>query len=54
VNPEGFDSVAACIPMGVVKISIVGKMKADDLFDTMLKGTSGHKPFVIIIFTHKG
>ena len=46
--------MATGIPVSVVKIPIVGKMKANDLFDTMLKRTSGHKPFVINIFTHKG
>ena len=52
--PERFDGVAARIPVGVVKIAIVGKMKAYDLLDTMLKGTGGHVTLQIIIFAHKG
>lgn len=54
MNPKGFYRMATGIPVSVVKIPFIGKMKAYDLFDTMLKRTSGHKPFVIIIFTHKG
>ena len=34
----------------VVKIAIVGKMKAYHLLDTMLKGTGGHVALQIIIF----
>ena len=52
--PEGFDGVATCIPVGVVKISIVGEMKAYDLFDTMLEGTVGHVALQVVIFPHKG
>ena len=54
MHPERFDGVAACIPVGVVKIAIVGKMKAYHLFDAMLKGTGGHVALQIIIFAHKG
>ncbi len=52
--PEGLDGVAAGIPMGVMKIAIVGKMKAHHLLDTMLKGTVGHVALQVIILPHKG
>ena len=54
MDPEGFDGVATCIPVGVVKISVVGKMKAYDLFDTMLEGTVGHFALQVVILPHKG
>ncbi len=54
MNPEGFNGVAAGIPVGVVKVSIVGEMKAYHLFDTMFEGTGGHIALQVIIFPHKG
>jgi hypothetical protein len=37
-----------------VKITIVGKMKAYNLFDTMFEGAGGHLALQVIIFPHKG
>ena len=54
MNPEGFDGVAAGIPVGVVKITIVGEMKAHDLFDTMFEAAGGHLALQVIIFPHEG
>ena len=54
MDPERFDGVAAGIPVGVVKISIIWKMKTYHLFNAVFEGTGGHLPLFIIIFTHKG
>jgi hypothetical protein len=54
MHPKRFNGVAAGIPVGVVKITIVGKMKAYNLFDTMFEGAGGHLALQVIIFPHKG
>ena len=37
MHPERFDGVKAGIPVSVVKITIVGEMKAYHLFDAMFE-----------------
>ena len=54
MHPEGLDCLAARIPVSVVKITVVGEMKAHDLFDAVFKGTVRHLTLIVIIFPHKG
>jgi hypothetical protein len=45
--------MATCIPVGVVKVSVVREMEAYDLLYTMFERTNGHLSVVIIVITHE-